>query len=218
MSRTLQQCPLCDSKRVEVRYDHSQRYKYLGIVRVCEGLEHAVCLDCELDFFLPGQIDRNNERFLVFAKRLVKHIAPWEILAIREKYDISQEQANRIFQCGSTTQFSKWERGEVAPTGTAAIALREALDNPDFMRRMASKAGISVNIPAPAHTRVVGHGVGATIAGANEIEAMDLLVQMAGKPHIHWRAASRQAPWVSARDLPLPWPGLSVHPEPAQVQ
>jgi len=131
---------MCDAP-AEVRRDRTTRFRYLRQEHVLEGQEHTVCLACGTSFFQPGQIERNNQRFRKFAAGLVKHIAPWDIVALREKYMLSQEQAGRIFQCGSATQFSKWERGEVAPTGTAALALQEALENPEFMRRLASRAG-----------------------------------------------------------------------------
>jgi putative zinc finger/helix-turn-helix YgiT family protein len=118
----------------------------LKVEHVLESQEHTVCCDCGTSFYQTGQVERNNQRFMAFAKAIVKHIAPWEILEIREKYALSQEQANRIFQCGPT-QFSKWERGEVAPTGTAALALREALDNPAFIKKLADRAGERVDIP-----------------------------------------------------------------------
>lgn len=141
---TTSQCPLCDSKHVEVRHDITEHYKYLKINHALDGQEHTVCLDCGLDYFATGQTERNNERFMAFAKTIVKDIAPWEIHEIREKYLITQEEANRIFHCGSPTQFSKWERGECAPTGTAALALRMALEDPATMRKFAAKAGVTL--------------------------------------------------------------------------
>jgi len=139
-------CPLCDSNSVEIRHDRKARYRYLKVEHVLERQEHTVCSNCGTSFYQPGQIKRNNERFMAFAKAFVKNIAPWDILKIREIYGLSQEQANRIFQCGPT-QFSKWERGEVAPTGTAAIALKEALDNPTFIRKLADRERVSIDAP-----------------------------------------------------------------------
>lgn len=139
---TTSQCPLCDSEHVEIRHDITEHYKYLKNNHALDGQEHTVCLDCGLDYFAAGQTERNNERFMAFAKTIVKDIAPWEIHEIREKYLITQDEANRIFHCGSPTQFSKWERGECAPTGTAALMLRVALEEPATMRKLAAKAGV----------------------------------------------------------------------------
>ncbi len=142
----MHKCPLCESERVEVRRDITESYRYLKKIHPLSGQEHTVCLDCGLDYFADGQIERNNQRFKDFTKTIVKDISPWEIHEIREKYLITQEDANRIFNCGSPTQFSKWERGECAPTGTAALTLRLALEDPETMRKLAARAGIKLQI------------------------------------------------------------------------
>lgn len=141
----LEQCPICDSPRVDIRHDRSMRYRYLKKDHVLEGQEHTVCQDCGLSFYQPGQIDRNNQRFAAFEKSIVKGISPNEIRSLREEYLMTQDQAARIFDCGKTA-FSKWERGEVAPTGPTALLLRMALENPGFMKSLADKAGETVDI------------------------------------------------------------------------
>lgn len=154
MTSTSAKCPLCDSTHVEIRRDVDVRYTYLRKKHVLGGQEHTLCLDCGCSFFQDGQMERNNERFMAFAESIVKNIAPWEIHGIREKYGLSQEQANTIFNCGPT-QFSKWERGEVAPTGTASIALREALNNPEFMSKLARQAGVTIHIEVEAQPKPI---------------------------------------------------------------
>lgn len=140
---------MCDSRNVEIRHDRRAKYRYLKQEHVLEGQEHTICNECGTSFYQEGQIERNNERFMTFAHGIVKNIAPWEFVDLREKYDLTQEQANTIFGCGPT-QFSKWERGESAPTATAAIALREALENPEFMYRLAARVGVNIAMPQEA--------------------------------------------------------------------
>lgn len=139
-------CPLCDG-HLEVRADRRYHLRYCRKDHYLDGIEHAACLDCGASINTDAVIAHNKERVRAFTASIVKNIAPWEIRELREKYMLSQEAACRIFQCGSVTQFSKWERGEVAPTGTAAIALREALENPVFMRKLANLAGERVDVP-----------------------------------------------------------------------
>ena len=140
-------CPLCDSPKVEIRRDRKAIYTYLKKKHILGEQEHTVCTECGTSFYEDGQIERNNVRFIAWSKGFVKDIAPWEIRELREKYDLSQEAAGRVFNCGSKTQFSKWERGEVAPTGTAALTLREALEDPGFMKRLADRAGVTIELP-----------------------------------------------------------------------
>lgn len=81
---------------------------------------------------------RNKAKIDAYQRSIVG-LMPQDILALREKYMISQQQAAAIFQCGKT-QFSKWERGEHAPTGPTAILLRKALENQELMRELAADA------------------------------------------------------------------------------
>lgn len=191
-------CPICDSPRVEIRHDRTVRYRYLKKDHVLEGQEHTVCLDCELSFYQPGQIDRNNERLAAFEKSIVKGISPHEILTLREKYLITQEQAARIFHCGKTA-FSKWERGEVAPTGMAALLLESALESPDFMKSLADKAGEAVDIqvtaPKPEENEAVFYSIGEVlVARTVEEHAMPLMEfrkhKIFTRQPIHYQAVS----------------------------
>lgn len=169
----LETCPVCDSQQIEVRHDRNVRYRYLKKDHVLEGQEHTVCLDCGLSFYQPGQIDRNNERFAAFEKSIVKGISPNEIRTLREKHLITQAQAARIFNCGETA-FSKWERGEVAPTGPTALLLKMVLEHPEYMKSLADKAGVAVDIQdaAPKHAKkeVAIHSVGEFLVAGTVLE------------------------------------------------
>lgn len=169
----IETCPVCDSQQIEVRYDRNVRYHYLKKDHVLEGQEHTVCLDCGLSFYQSGQIDRNNERFATFEKSIVKGISPNEIRTLREKYLITQAQATRIFNCGETA-FSKWERGEVAPTGPTALLLKMALEHPEYMKSLADNAGEAVDIQdaAPKHEKkeLTIHSVGEFFVAGTVLE------------------------------------------------
>ena len=138
-------CPLCGSSRVEVHHDQQAPYWYLQQEHILQGLEHTKCLDCEGSFFAAGQIERNRERFFDFERRIVKHISPREVRELREKYLITEEEATRIFQCGSPTEFSDWERGETAPSGPTALLLQLALEDVTTMQKLADKAGVKLD-------------------------------------------------------------------------
>lgn len=145
---TALECPLCGSTRLEVRHDHSVTYRYLKKDHVLDGQEHTVCLDCDISFCAAEQLARNRELFDAFERQIVKDIAPREVRELREKYLITQEEATRIFNCGSPTAFSKWERGDTAPTGPTALLLRLALEDVATMQKLAARAGVEIDVPA----------------------------------------------------------------------
>ena len=196
-------CPLCGGT-LEARHDRQTTYRYLGKQHVLKDQEHTVCTGCGTSFSMEGQIARNKEKFLAWADTFIKHIAPWEILELREKYDLSQAQANQIFHCGPT-QFSKWERGEVAPTGTAALALLEALENPEYMKKLARRAGVTIHIASEAKptpvaavagkdlwrgiyasmVRVPAHGLETPSPAAVELLAWGLRAHKVAEPSVH---------------------------------
>lgn len=207
-------CPLCDSSKVEIRHDRKAIYTYLKKKHVLEGQEHTVCTVCGTSFYEDGQIERNNARFVAWSKGIIKDIAPWEIRELREKYDLSQEEACRVFNCGSKTQFSKWERGEVAPTGTAALALREALDNLEFTKKLARRAGVAIDIPTEQQVAsarsssdiITSRATGVTIypMGTDELFAAILDTEDTA-----FAAGSGRRLWGAARH---------IHPAPARAQ
>ncbi|GEC97706.1 hypothetical protein ZRA01_37790 [Zoogloea ramigera] len=145
---TALECPLCGSTCLEVRHDHSVTYRYLKKDHVLDGQEHTVCLDCDISFCAAEQLSRNRDLFDAFERQIVKDIAPREVRELREKYLITQEEATRIFHCGSPTAFSKWERGDTAPTGPTALLLRLALEDVATMQKLADRAGVKIDIPA----------------------------------------------------------------------
>ncbi|MFA6312622.1 MAG: type II TA system antitoxin MqsA family protein [Sterolibacterium sp.] len=203
---------MCDSLQIKIRDDRTAKFSYLKRQHVLNGQEDTVCLACGTGFYQPGQIERNNQRFARFSASLIKHIAPWEILALRETYLISQQQAAKIFRCGKT-QFSKWERGEVAPTGTASLALREALENQKYMEKLAHQAGVKINTPktSPADIklspRITSIGSGLVIQYYDETFVTRI---GASDTRIEPLSPSSSMPWAKARNL--------VHPTPARQQ
>lgn len=202
MTESINRCPLCDSSRIEVRYDRKARYRYLKNEHVLEGQEHTVCLECGTSYYQDGQIERNNERLLKFSEGIVKHIAPWQIREVREKYMLTQADAARIFCCGPRA-FSKWERGEVAPTGATAKLLRMALKSPEVMLAAAMDAGVKLDGVIDSIASNVAHEVMAVVEG--RIKAVYEAGHKDGhkKGHAEGHEAGRRAGLVQKVNLVL---------------
>lgn len=137
-------CPLCGSSNTEVRFDRVRKFKYLKRILVLNGLEQTVCLDCGCSFNADGQTKRNNERFFEFEKSVLGGIiAPRKIVELRQKYNLTQEEAKKIFKTTGNL-FSKWERGESAPSSAVSNLLETALEDPVIMERFARRVGIKL--------------------------------------------------------------------------
>ncbi len=143
-------CPLCNGA-LELRRDRTYQFKFKGEVHVLHGLERLVCPECDIGVSGSETAARNKVAIRDFERSIAGEMAPGDILELREKYSLSQEQAMRIFKTARRA-FSKWERGEVAPVASVARMLRLALDEPEYMRMMAEKAGEVIDIPPPPKT------------------------------------------------------------------
>lgn len=137
-------CPLCGSESLEIRHDKTRQIKYLKKPHTLEGLEHTVCLECGCSFNVKGQTERNNARFLEFETKLLNGIiSPRQIIELRQKYNLTQEMAKQIFK-STGNLFSKWERGESAPSSAVSNILLAALEDPTIMGRLAQRANVSI--------------------------------------------------------------------------
>lgn len=137
-------CPFCNQNTLVEVADFEHRFKYLKKEHVVKALERTLCDSCGSSFQTPAQSIANKEAIECFTTKLVGELGPREILALREKYAISQADATKIFQCGPKN-FSKWERGEVAPTGATALLLKAALELPKLMKHLAARAGVEIH-------------------------------------------------------------------------
>lgn len=137
-------CPLCNQHTLVEVADIEHLFRYLKKEYAVKGLERTLCQSCGSSFQTPSQSLANKEAIECFTRKLVGELGPREILALREKYSITQADATKIFQCGPKN-FSKWERGEVAPTGATALLLKAALELPKLMKHLAAKAGIEIH-------------------------------------------------------------------------
>jgi HTH-type transcriptional regulator/antitoxin MqsA len=103
-------CPLCESQKFHERDDHAFSFKQGRKTHIVDHLKHHACDDCGFSIFTPEQQDFNNQRVKDFQASLEDFVSPSQVLELREKYLITQTDANKIFG-GGPTAFSKYERG-----------------------------------------------------------------------------------------------------------
>jgi putative zinc finger/helix-turn-helix YgiT family protein len=134
-------CPMCGEGSLQPRADRQYVFRYLRRLHTVAGLEHAVCDRCGTSSYLPGQLARNKTRIEQAQREVAGYIGPQDILALRERYGLSQKLAARIFG-GGVRAFSKWERGEVRPAEPTAKLMHLALADPGAMRSLVKLAGL----------------------------------------------------------------------------
>lgn len=150
-------CPVCEIGRWEPKSDEVYAFRYGRKEHRLTGLHYALCNKCGTRGYLPGQRQENQKLVHQYQAKLVGYISPSDVLALREKYLLTQKQAQKIFGGGSQS-FSKWERGITSPAGPTARLIKLALRYPEVMRDLARDAGVriaeSIASEKPSHVFV----------------------------------------------------------------
>ena len=143
---TPETCPVCGKGTWNPQADGSYKFRHGRRSHIVSGQHYAVCDQCGTRGYLPKQRDANQKLVLEYKKSLPGYISPSDVLALREKYILTQEQAALIFG-GGKQGFSKWECGKAAPAGPTARLIKLALNSADVMATLAVEAG--VKLPEP---------------------------------------------------------------------
>lgn len=119
--------------------------------------EFMRCQKCGEVFYLPGQMRAMQRAAVDLIREQEGLLSPSDIEAIRAKYGVSQAAFEKLINAGPKT-VTRWERGTVAPNGTADTLLRILRDRPDVVAALAAERGIPVNIDdaPPARMRKAG--------------------------------------------------------------
>lgn len=144
-------CPICESGRWEPKSDEVCLFRNGRKVHKIIGLHYALCNICGTRGYLPGQRKENQHLIQNYQSSLPGFVSPSDVLAVREKYELTQKQANQIFGGGSQG-FSKWERGVTSPAGPTARLIKLALKYPEVMRALAIESDIKLAMPVTAYS------------------------------------------------------------------
>lgn len=147
-------CPICGTGQWVPRSIGTHIISHKRKKHTVSGLHDAVCDHCGARGFLEGQVAENCTLIENYEKTLKDYISPRDIYRIREKYMLSQKDAEKAFAAGKN-MFSKWENGDSVPNGTAALNLIRALEDPSHMQWLADRAGVKIEhaertLPLPA--------------------------------------------------------------------
>jgi HTH-type transcriptional regulator/antitoxin MqsA len=110
--------------------------------------EFMRCEACGEEFYLPGQMDALQRAATELVRKQEGLLSPAEIEAIRAEYGLSQAAFETLIHAGPKT-VTRWERGTVAPNGTADTLLRILRDRPDVVASLAKERGVPVRATKP---------------------------------------------------------------------
>jgi len=144
-------CHECGGPVVEERGPQSVQVGERFVTVEAESLRCTACGEIVFHLYKAEAMERAA---VDLVRREEGLLAPAEIEAIRAQYGLSQAAFEQLIHAGPKT-VTRWERGSVAPNGTADTLLRILRDEPGVVERLARERGVLVRIdaaPAPART------------------------------------------------------------------
>ena len=136
---SLRICPSChegrlhEATRERVFHPHGEK--------VVVQLLTSTCKHCGADATSAAQHQENLHRLAARKSHYGDLLMGQEILALRRKYGLTQQQASRIFGKGKIA-FSRYENETTYPDDSTTLLLQLAIDKPEVMKALADKAGI----------------------------------------------------------------------------
>ncbi|WP_459204046.1 type II TA system antitoxin MqsA family protein [Ralstonia pseudosolanacearum] len=158
-------CPVCGKGSLHAHSDRSVSIGPKGKKVTISTLEYSTCDSCNVTVVLPAQLRANKQKIREAQATLVDYISPAQVLELRETYEISQKVAAQIFG-GGANAFSKYERGEVTPSATAARTMLRALRDSAFFETLAREKGFPYGVVAAKPAEVFLQ------AGANLLQGL----------------------------------------------
>ena len=133
-------CPVCDGGELHT-ITYSDTFKHNGRPLQIHGLEGCKCLACDADPILPHQIKRNQARIADAKRHADGMLSGEELLKVRERLGLTQNQAAKIFG-GGIKAFAKYERGEVIQSAAMDTLLRIVDQHPALLGEVAALRGV----------------------------------------------------------------------------
>ncbi len=139
----LPKCPICRNGRLLAGTTHREFYP--RGVKVSVELLTSVCDHCGKETVRSAQHDDNLQRLWdrkhrpAYAGLLLGE----EILALRHRYGLKQQDASKIFGKGKIA-FSRYENEVTYPDESTSLLLRMAIEKPDTLKWLADEAGVSL--------------------------------------------------------------------------
>lgn len=115
-------CPVCGENALK-QVEYSLNLEFKGSEYTVDGFRRSVCESCESEVTNPDQSLHNKRVALEARKRAENLLSGLQIRAIRQGYNLTQQQAATIFG-GGPVAFSKYEKGDVVQSASMDRLLR----------------------------------------------------------------------------------------------
>jgi len=136
-------CPNCDGAELRTESSAETIRGRDGKKVVVDNYEHTVCSQCGFEFVSGTQAKANDQRIVDARRVLDGLLTSSEVLAIRKRFGLRQEDASEIFG-GGRNAFSKYERGYVNQSTAMDKLLRVAHEFPEVVPFLAQIAGVEL--------------------------------------------------------------------------
>lgn len=118
-------------------------------------MHYKTCNVCGSDFAGGDESRLNKRAILAFRKSVDGLLTGAEICALRERYEINQKQASRLFG-GGPVAFSKYENDDVAHSESMDKLLRLVLKSEHAFWSLVEQAGMTAELAPKAPKQVSG--------------------------------------------------------------
>ena len=153
-------CPYC-KKEVEYKVEKRDLKEFRGIeINTYENV--AICKECHQDLYVNEIEEKNNERTYELYREKANIIKPQDIVALREKYNISQRELTAILGFGKMT-INRYERGGV-PTKSQSDYIKLLIDNDDKFIEKVKEAYKKGNINDKTYEKILSGEFNASIS------------------------------------------------------
>jgi HTH-type transcriptional regulator/antitoxin MqsA len=146
-------CSICGEGRVMNHVDQLES-EYRGKTALVP-MHYKTCNVCGSDFAGGDESRLNKRAILAFRKSVDGLLTGSEICALRERYEINQKQASRLFG-GGPVAFSKYENDDVAHSESMDKLLRLVLKSEHAFWSLAEQAGMTAELAPKVPKQVNG--------------------------------------------------------------
>ena len=148
---TSELCSICGEGHVTNHVDQLES-EYRGKTALVP-MHYKTCNVCRSDFAGGDESRLNKRAMLAFRKSVDGLLTGAEICALRERYEINQKQASRLFG-GGPVAFSKYENDDVAHSESMDKLLRLVLKSEHAFWSLVEQAGMTAELTPKAPKQV----------------------------------------------------------------